>query len=165
MHDLPFFRANLDAVAARLATRGLHLDLGQFRELDTRRRAALTESEQLKARRNSASEEVGKLKRQGVDTSDRQQQVREIADRIDALEDQVKSVDEESKTYLAGIPNVPHESVPVGKSTDANVEVRPVGTPREFSFAPKAHWDLVPELGILDFQRDAKPTTALFAVY
>ena len=77
MYDLSFFRANLDAIAARLATRGLVLDLAQFRDLDSRRRAALTESEQLKAQRNSASQEVGKLKKQGVDTSAQQQQVRE----------------------------------------------------------------------------------------
>ncbi|MFB3777956.1 MAG: serine--tRNA ligase [Bryobacteraceae bacterium] len=165
MHDLSQFRANLDAVAARLAARGFPLNVEEFRELDRRRRAAVTETEQLKARRNAESAEISKLRKQGIDTSEQQRQVREIGDRIAALDEQVKQLDEQFREMLAGIPNVPHDSVPTGSSEADNVEVRRWGRPREFDFEPKAHWDLGPELGILDFERAAKITGARFAVY
>ncbi len=165
MHDLNFFRSNLDAVAARLATRNFTLNVEEFRELDTRRRAAVTEAEQVKALRRTESEEVGKLKRQGIDTSERQQKTRELGDRIAALDEQVTKLDEEFRGALASVPNLPHESVPVGAGAEANVEIHRWGTPREFDFAPKAHWDLGPELGILDLERAAKITRARFAIY
>jgi seryl-tRNA synthetase len=165
MHDLGWFRANLDAVADRLAARGFQLDREQFRQLDRERRAALTEAEQLKAQRNADTAEIGRLRREGADTSERQQKVREIGARISELDERVNSVDESFRSLLAGIPNVPHESVPAGASSDDNVEVRRWGTPREFDFEPKAHWDLGPELGILDLERAAKITGARFAVY
>lgn len=165
MHDLGWFRTNLDAVAERLATRGFSLDRESFRALDTERRAAVTEAEQLKASKNAESEAIGKLKRQGVDTSEQQQKVREIADRIAGLDEKAKAIDEQFREMLAGIPNVPHESVPVGKSEHDNVEVRRWGTPTQFDFEPKAHWDLGPELGILDMERAAKITGARFTVY
>ncbi|MCZ2080327.1 MAG: serine--tRNA ligase [Bryobacteraceae bacterium] len=165
MHDLPYFRSNLDSIAARLATRGFDLDLRQFRDLDARRRSALTESESMKARRNAETAEIGKLRREGADTSERQRKVREIGERISELEESVKTLDEEFREMLAGIPNLPHESVPVGRNESENVEVRRTGQPREFGFEPKAHWDLGPELGILDMKRAAKITGARFAVY
>ena len=165
MHDLNFFRSNLDAVAVRLATRNFTLNVEEFRELDTRRRATVTESEQLKALRRTESEEVGKLKRQGVDTSERQQKSRELGDRIAALDEQVAKLDEEFREALASVPNLPHESVPVGAGAEANVEIQRWGAPREFNFEPKAHWDLGPELGILDLERAAKITRARFAIY
>ncbi len=165
MHDLSFFRANLDDAAARLKTRGFDLDVEKFRELDARRRAAVTECEKLKARRNSETAEISRLRREGVDTSERQQQVRAIGEQIAGLERQVAELDEEFRAALAGIPNLPHESTPQGASEADNVEVRRWGQPREFGFAPKAHWDLGPELGILDFERAAKITGARFAVY
>jgi seryl-tRNA synthetase len=130
-----------------------------------RRRAAVTESEQLKARRNAESNEINKLRKQGVDTSAEQIKMREIGDRIAALDGQVKALDEQFRLELAGIPNVPQESVPLGRSEADNVEVRRWGQPRDFDFTPKAHWDLGPELGILDFERAAKITGARFAVY
>jgi seryl-tRNA synthetase len=165
MHDLVQFRANLDAIAERLSTRGLLLSVEEFRELDGRRRAAITESEQLKARRNVESAEIGKLRKQGADTSERQQTMREIGDRIAALDEEVKRLDEEFREKLAGIPNIPHESVPVGHGEGENVEVRRWGQPREFDFEPKAHWDLGAELGVLDLERAAKVAGARFAVY
>ena len=165
MHDLSQFRANLDSIAERLRTRGFNLDLEAFRDLDARRRAAVTESEQLKARRNAESNEISKLRKQGVDTSAEQLKMREIGDRITVLDEQVKALDEQFRLELAGIPNVPQESVPVGRSEADNVEVRRWGQPRTFDFEPKAHWDLGPELGILDFERAAKVTGARFAVY
>ncbi|MBS1873971.1 MAG: serine--tRNA ligase [Acidobacteria bacterium] len=165
MLDLAWFRSNLDAAAERLATRGFELDRAQFRELDAQRRSAVTEAEQLKAQRNSESANIAKLRREGADTAELQQKVRDIGDRISALDEKVRGLDESFKGLLAGIPNVPHESVPVGKSADDNVEVKRWGQPREFGFTPKAHWDLGPELGILDLERAAKVTGARFAVY
>jgi seryl-tRNA synthetase len=165
MHDLSHFRNNLDAIAKRLATRGFQLDVAQYRELDSQRRAAVTESEQLKAEQNRASAEIGKLRSQGVDTTELQQKSRALGDSMTALDEKVKTLDESFRSLLAGVPNVPHESVPVGKSAEDNVEVRRWGQPPQFNFEPKAHWDLGPELHILDLERAAKITGARFAVY
>jgi seryl-tRNA synthetase len=165
MLDLAFFRSNLDYVAERLATRGFPFSLEQFRELDTRRRAAIRETEDLKAKKNAASEAIGKLRREGIDTTAQQKEVRESGERIAALDKNVQEIDEEFRSLMAGIPNLPDESVPVGKSSDDNVEVRRAGEPRVFDFEPKAHWDLGPEMGILDMERAAKITGARFAVY
>jgi len=165
MHDLGFFRSNFEKVAERLATRGPVTGLDQFRDLDQRRRAAITEAEELKARRNTESAEIAQLRKAGQDTAERQQQVREIGSRIGVLDEQIKALDDQFRDLLAGIPNLPHESVPVGRSAEDNVEVRRCGEPRQLDFAPKAHWDLGPELGILDLERAAKITGARFAVY
>ena len=165
MYDLAWFRANFDRIAERLQTRSNPPNLDGYRELDRRRRAAIAESEQLKARRNAETVEIGKLRREGVDTSERQQEVRAIAERIALLEAEQKAAEESFREMLTGIPNVPHESVPVGLSEADNVEVRRVGEPRAFDFEPKAHWDLGAELGILDLERAAKVTGARFAVY
>jgi len=165
MHDLNYFRNNLDAIAKRLTDRGFALDVEAFRKLDTERRAAVTESEQLKAQRNAESQEIAKLRKAGEDTTARQQKVREMGDRIAALDQQATTLDDAFREMMAGVPNVPHESVPTGKSAEDNVEVRRCGAPPVFSFTPKPHWDLGPELGILDFERAAKITGARFAVY
>src|SRR5579884_171241 len=165
MYDLSFFRANLDAIAARLADRGFTLDTAACRDLDAQRRAAVTEAEQLKAERNASSQQISKLKREGVDTAELQQKVRATGDRIAMLDEQVKALEEQFRPMLASIPNTPHVSVPAGKGSDDNVELRRWGTPRQFDFEPKAHWDLGPELSILDLERAAKITGARFAVY
>ena len=165
MYDLAFFRQNLDAIASRLADRGFTLDLEAFRKLDAERRAAVTQSEQLKAQRNAETQEIGKLRKAGEDTTERQQKVREMGERIAALDLAAGELDEQFRQMLAGVPNTPHPSVPAGNSAEDNVEVRRWGTPPSFSFQPKAHWDLGPELGILDFERAAKITGARFAVY
>jgi seryl-tRNA synthetase len=165
MHDLSYFRNNFEKLAERLATRGGAINLDGFRDLDLKRRSAISQAEQLKARKNQESVEIGKLKREGADTTERQKEVRAIADQITALDEQVKTVDDQFQQLLAGIPNIPHESVPVGKSADDNVEVRRSGEPTKFDFEPKAHWDLGPELGILDFERAVKITGARFALY
>jgi seryl-tRNA synthetase len=165
MYDLSFFRNNLDAIARRLAGRGFTLDVEAFRKLDAERRGAMTESERLRAQRNAESQEIGKLRKSGQDTSERQQKVRATDERIAALDEQAKALDQSFRELVAGVPNLPHESVPVGKSSEDNVEVRRWGTPPTFSFEPKAHWDLGPELGILDFERAVKITGARFAVY
>src|SRR3984957_11207849 len=165
MYDLAYFRANFDRIAERLRTRANPPNLEGFRELDQRRRNAIAESEQLKAGRNAYTAEIGRLRREGVDTTERQQRVRASAERISQLDEEAKAADESFRELLAGVPNVPHESVPVGRNSDDNVEVRRVGEPPHFDFEPKAHWDLGPELGILDLERAAKVTGARFAVY
>jgi seryl-tRNA synthetase len=165
MHDLASFRANLDSIAQRLATRGYQLDVEQFRALDAERRAALTEAEQLKAEKNEKSAQIPKLRAAGQDISAIQQESRAMGDRITALDEKAKAVDESFRDLMAGVPNIPHESVPVGKSADDNVEVRRWGQPRKFDFEAKAHWDLGPELKILDLERATKVTGARFAVY
>src|SRR5581483_4177506 len=132
MHDLAFFRANLDSIAQRLSTRGFQLDLEQFRALDAERRAALTEAEQLKAGRNTQSAQISQLRKEGVDTSEQQQKMRAAGERIAELDEKAKALNESFRTLLAGVPNIPHESVPVGRSAEDNVEVRRWGQPRQF---------------------------------
>jgi seryl-tRNA synthetase len=165
MHDLGAFRANLVTIAERLATRGLTLPVEDFRALDARRRAAITEAEQLRARQNEMSRDIARLRKEGADTAEAQRISREAGDRIAALAKSVEEADAGYRELLAGVPNVPHSSVPVGKSADDNVVIRSWGEPRGFDFEPKAHWDLGPDLGILDFDRAAKITGARFAVY
>ncbi len=165
MHDLQFFRSNFERVAERLSARGPIGGLERFRDLDQKRRAAISRSEQLKAALNAESAEIGKLRRQGVDTADSQERVRGMKEQIAALDGEVKGFEEEFRQLLAGIPNIPHESVPAGKDSEDNVEVRRCGEPRQFDFEPKAHWDLGPELGILDLERAAKISGARFALY
>jgi seryl-tRNA synthetase len=165
MLDLGYLRQNLVHVKVRLAARGASDALERFEEVDQKRRAAVTEIEGLKARRNALSAEVAKAKKEGGDAEQVMQQSRDVGGKIKALEDDVKTLDESMQEVLSSIPNVPHESVPEGKSEADNVEVRREGSPREFDFQPKAHWDLGPELGVLDFERAAKITGARFTVY
>ena len=165
MYDLNFFRNNLDLIRDGLATRGFTLDTDSFTELDRRRRQFVTETETLKAERNQAAVEIGKLRKEGIDTSERQLAVRAMADRSAQLNEEVTKLDAEFRDVLARIPNPPQADVPIGKSEHDNVEVRRWGTPNEFSFVPKPHWDLGSELGILDLERAAKVTGARFAVY
>jgi seryl-tRNA synthetase len=165
MHDLGAFRAHLDAIAERLATRGKPLPLDQFREMDHRRRAAITETETLRAEQKDLSREVGSMRKQGLDSADLQAKSRAMGERISELAGEAEALDAQLRDLLAGIPNVPHESVPVGRSASDNIEIRRVGEPRKFDFEPKAHWDIGPDIGILDFNRAAKITGARFAVY
>src|SRR6478672_4690586 len=112
MYELAQFRTNLDAIAARLADRGFTVDVEAFRKLDGERRAAVSESEALKAQKNAESKEIGKLKASGQDTADKQQRVRELDELIAKLDERAKALDDEFRQLLSGIPNVPHASVP-----------------------------------------------------
>jgi seryl-tRNA synthetase len=165
MHDLNYFRNNLEAIAARLADRGFVLNVDEFRALDTERRAAVTEAEQLKSDKNNATKEIGKLKQQGADTTEAQAKVRSTGERIAELDKKSEELDNAYRDLLARVPNVPHESVPTGKSAEDNFQVHAWGDKRSFDFTPQPHWDLGPELGILDFERAVKITGARFAVY
>src|SRR5947208_8895573 len=167
MLDLNFVRENLPFVEEKLRQRGMDpaAVLKDFREVDTKRRQAITEAETSKAVRNRASEEIAKLKKSGQDASSAMAQSKELREKIAELEKTATDLDGRLREILAGIPNLPHAGVPVGHSADDNVEVRRWGTAPKFDFTPKAHWDLGPELGILDLERAVKLTGARFAVY
>jgi seryl-tRNA synthetase len=167
MLDLAYVRENLPQIEEMLRRRGMEPQnvLSGFRQVDEKRRALITQSETLKAQRNRASEEIAKLKKAGQDATTQMEQTKALRQQGDELEKQAAEIDQELRTMLAGIPNVPHESVPVGHSADDNKEVRRWGTPPEFSFTPKPHWELGEQLGVLDMERAVKLTGARFAVY
>jgi len=167
MLDLSFVRENLPFVEEKLRQRGMDpaAVLKDFREVDTQRRHAITEAETSKAQRNKASEEIAKLKKAGQDASTAMVQTKELREKISELEKTASDLDARLRDILTGIPNLPHSSVPVGHSAEDNVEVRRWGTAPKFDFTPKPHWDLGPDLGILDLERAVKLTGARFAVY
>jgi len=167
MLDLNFVRENLPLVEEKLRQRGMDpaAVLKDFREVDTQRRQAITEAETSKAQRNKASEDIAKLKKSGQDASAAMAQTKDLREKIQTLEKTAGDLDVRLRDILVGIPNLPHASVPIGNSAEQNVEVRRWGTPPAFDFAPKAHWDLGAELGILDLERAVKLTGARFAVY
>lgn len=167
MLDLNFVRENLAAVEEMLRRRGLDPAqvLGDFRALDERRRSLITQAETLKAQRNRASEEIARLKKSGQDAAALMEQNKSLREQGDTLEKQANEAEQQLRSILAGLPNMPHASVPVGKSTEENVEVRRWGTPPQFSFNPKPHWELGEQLGVLDLERAVKLSGARFAVY
>jgi seryl-tRNA synthetase len=166
MIDAVWLRDNLDAVRAAVKNRGANLndELDTLAELEARRRQLLPQSEGLKREQNAAAEEVGRAKRQGQDTTALQEATRARAQTIKQLDAELQEIEQRRQGLLLTIPNVPHASVPVGASADDNVEVRREGTPPTFAFAPKAHWDLGPALGIIDFERGTKIAAARFSV-
>ncbi len=167
MLDLNFVRANLELVEAKLRSRGLEPAtlLGDFRELDRERRARITQAETLQAQRNKISQEVARSRKAGGDATALIEQTRELKQETEDLEKSAAQAEEAMRALLIAIPNLPHDSVPVGKSEADNVEVLRWGQPPAFDFAPKPHWELGESLGILDFERAAKISGARFAVY
>ena len=167
MLDLSFVRENLSRVEEMLRQRGADpaVVLRDFRDLDTERRKAITEAETMKARRNKASEDINKLKKSGQDATAAIAETKDLREQIQAREKTASDLDGRLRDILAGIPNMPDASVPVGHSAEENVEVRRWGTPPTFDFAPKPHWDLGAQLGVLDLERAVKVTGARFAVY
>jgi seryl-tRNA synthetase len=164
MLDSKFLRDNLETVEARLKTRGGSLDLAGFRELDSRRRELLQQSEELKALRNRVSDEISRIKDKGQAQA-QITEMREVGGRIKALDEELKGIEEGLDQFLMTTPNIPHEDVPIGASEADNVEVRKWGEPPVFSFTPKPHWEIGESLGILDFERGAKLTGARFTLY
>jgi seryl-tRNA synthetase len=165
MLDLAFVRDNLELVKQKMRERGLASMLDDFEQIDRERRKSLVEAERGKAWRNKVSEEIATLKKRKQDASALIAEMRLLGDEIKQLDEKARALDEQLRNLLREIPNVPHESVPVGGSAADNKEIRRWGEPRQFDFEPKAHWDLGPQLGILDFERAAKLTGARFAVY
>ncbi|MSM39647.1 MAG: serine--tRNA ligase [Geobacter sp.] len=164
MLDPRFIRENLELVESRLKTRGGGVDLGRFRELDTRRREVLLQSETLKALRNKVSEEISRIKDKSQ-AQGRIAEMREVSQKIKTLDDELRGVEEELENVLLMVPNIPHASVPVGTSEADNVEIRRWGEKPAMAFAPKPHWEIGEDLRILDFERGAKLTGARFTLY
>ena len=164
MLDIQIVRGRPELVEAGLAKRGQAVVLDTFRSLDARRRALLTEVESLKRRRNESSKTIGDLVRSGGDAGALRNEMKSVGERVVVLEGELAGIDVELDEFLKRLPNLPHESVPEGLTAEDNVVVRTWGTPRVFDFAPQAHWDLGPRLGILDFERAAKMTGARFAL-
>jgi len=164
MLDPKLVRDNLDVVRARLRDRGVALDFGEFLAADEARRRLLTEVEQLKHRRNTVSEEVGRRKKGGEDAGPLIAEMREAGDRIKALDQTVKDSEEQIQRLLLTVPNLAHASVPVGPDGGGNLEVRRWGEPRRFDFTPKPHWEIGEALGLLDFERASRMAQARFVV-
>ena len=167
MLDLNFVRDNLPRVEEMLRQRGADpaAVLKDFLAVDTQRRQAITESETMKARRNKASEDIAKLKKAGQDATAAIAETKQLREQIQILEKTAADLDARLQEILSGIPNLPHESVPLGHGPEGNVEIRQWGAPPKFAFTPKPHWELGAELGILDLERAVKLTGARFAVY
>ncbi len=165
MHDLNYFRDHLEIFADMAKKRGTTLDLEGFRALDKQRREAITTNEQLKARRNKASEEIGRLKKEKQDATELMAEMKQVSDRIKQGDERVLQLDAEQREFLLTMPNVPHESVPAGHSAAENVEVRRWGTPPSFDFTASPHWEVGERAGILDLAAATKITGARFAVY
>jgi seryl-tRNA synthetase len=164
MLDLKLVRDNLELVRARLRDRGVALDFGEFLAADEARRRLLTEVEQLKHRRNTVSEEVGRRKKGGEDAGPLIAEMREAGDRIKALDRTVKDSEEQIQRLLLTVPNLAHASVPVGPDGGGNLEVRRWGEPRRLDFMPKPHWEIGEALGLLDFERASRMAQARFVV-
>lgn len=166
MLDVKLLRNNFDEVKQKLQNRGE--DLGEFEkfgELDKRRRTLIVETEALKSQRNEVSQEIAKLKREKQDADAKIEEMRVVGDRIKTLDIELREIHEKLDMILMSIPNIPHESTPVGESEDDNVEIRKWGEVRAFDFEPKAHWDLGTDLDILDFENAAKVTGSRFVFY
>ncbi|MCK1253619.1 serine--tRNA ligase [Streptococcus uberis] len=166
MLDLKRIRTDFETVALKLATRGVSEDsLNHLKELDEKRRQLLVSSEELKAERNLSSAAIAQAKRNKEDASQQIAEMQKMSADIKAIDAELAEIDEKVTEIITVLPNTPHDSVPVGADEDDNVEIRRWGTPREFDFEIKAHWDLGEDLDILDWERGAKVTGARFLFY
>lgn len=166
MLDIKLLRANFDEVKEKLTKRGEDLtDLDKFVGLDEKRRELIAKVEVLKAERNEVSQKVAEMKRNKENADDVIARMREVGDEIKTLDEQLHQVEEDLNYIMMRIPNIPHESVPVGDSEDDNVEVRTWGKKPEFTFEPKPHWEIGTDLNLLDFERAAKVTGSRFVFY
>ncbi|HEM4387919.1 TPA: serine--tRNA ligase [Streptococcus suis] len=166
MLDIKRIRTDFDGVAAKLATRGVATEtLTEIKDLDAKRREILVTVEELKAERNTVSAEIAQAKRNKENADDKITAMQKLSADVKNLDAELMEIDEKLNAILAVLPNMPHDSVPVGADEEENVEVRRWGTPREFTFEPKAHWDLGEDLDILDWERGAKVTGARFLFY
>jgi len=166
LFDVKLLRNDLERVKEAMANRGkVPEELDRFTSLDARRRELLRESEQLKNRRNTVSQEVAVKKRNGENADHLIAEMREVNDRIKTLDDEIRVLEDDLNRLLLAIPNMPHSSVPVGHSEEDNVEIRRSGEPPAFPFEPKPHWEIADQLGILDFEAAAKVTGSRFVFY
>jgi seryl-tRNA synthetase len=166
LFDVKLLRSDLAAVQAAMQNRGKQIEeLNGFTALDVKRRELLQETEQLKNRRNTVSQEVAGRKRSGENADELIQEMKVVGDRIKELDDEIRVLDESLQQVLLSIPNMPHASVPVGRTEEENVEVRRIGDIPTFDFEVKPHWEVAQELGILDFEAAAKVTGSRFVFY
>ncbi len=164
MLDIKFVRENTDKLKEALEKRGYRISLNDFLESEERRRELLRMSEELRNRRNIVSEEIGRLKKQKEDASALITEMKGVSDEIKNLDEKIRGLDYETSSFLLGIPNIPDESVPVGKDETENVEIRKWGKPQEFDFKPLNHWDLGEMHDIIDFERASKIAGARFSI-
>ncbi|MBQ6804356.1 MAG: serine--tRNA ligase, partial [Clostridia bacterium] len=165
MLDIKRIRQNPQELIDALNKRNSTIDISELLELDAQRRDALGQVEALKNKRNEESKKIAQVKRQGGDASEIMEAMRKVGDEITVLDKQVGEIDEKINYILMRLPNLPHESVPIGKDDSENVEQRRWGEPRQFGWEPKAHWDIGTDLNILDFESAAKISGARFTVY
>lgn len=166
MLDVKVLRQDLGGVRQKLAHRNEDISaLDQFEVVDEKRRQVIQEGEALKNKRNTVSEQVAVLKRNKENADHLIAEMKEVNERIKVLDEELRQLDGQLEQILLGLPNIPHESTPIGTSEDDNVVVRTWGEPRTFEFEPKPHWDLAQELGILDFETAAKVTGSRFVFY
>ena len=165
MLDIKLLRNHFEEVKKALENRNEEFDLDRFQELDGRRRSLLAEVETMKARQNSVSKQIPALKKQGQDVSEVLEEMKELSARVKELDGQVAVAEKELNDWMLTIPNVPHPSVPAGKTDEDNVEIRKFGEPPAFDFEPKPHWELGAELGVLDPETAAKVSGSRFTFY
>lgn len=165
MLDIRRIRNNSQEVIEALKKRNGNFPIERVVELDEKRRDILVKVEEMKAKQNQVSKEIPKLKKEGKDVSEVFAEMKDLSEKVKELDVEVKNIDEELRNTLLQIPNTPHKSVIEGKSDEDNVEIRKWGEPRDFSFTPKAHWDLGTDLNILDFERASKITGARFTLF
>ncbi|SEO39979.1 seryl-tRNA synthetase [Amphibacillus marinus] len=166
MLDIKYLRQNFAEVKEKLKHRGEDLsDLDQFEALDQSRRELIAQTEELKAKRNDVTKEIAALKKAKENADSMIVEMREVGDQIKAIDHKLKEVEEKLEQLLLSIPNIPHQSSPIGETEDDNVEVRQWGEIQKPIFEQKAHWDLATELGLLDFERAAKVTGSRFVFY
>ena len=164
MLDIKLIRSNPKKVKEALEKRKAKVNLDEILKLDQKRRGLLLEADVLKEKRNTVSEEIGKLKREKKDAQIKILDMREVSTNIKELDVQIKEIEEETAKILLEIPNIPHESVPLGEDEKDNIEIRKWGKPRKFDFTPLPHWDIGEALNILDFERGVKLASARFTV-
>lgn len=164
MLDAKFVRENIGIIQESLRKRNYDISLDEFLKFEEQRRSLLRESEELRNRRNVVSEKIGRLKTQKQDASQLIDEMKQVSDRIKAFDDQLRTVEEHANDFLLNVPNVPHDSVPVGKDEYENVEIRTWGGPPQFDFEPLNHWDIGAILDILDFDRASKISGARFCL-
>ena len=164
MLDIKLIRSNPEKVKEALKKRKEKINIEEVLSLDEKRRELLLEADALKEKRNSVSEEIGKLKREKKDAQEKILAMKEVSTKIKELDARIKEIEEKTAKILLEIPNIPHESVPVGEDEKNNTEIRKWGIPRKFDFTPLPHWDIGEALNILDFERGAKLASARFTV-
>lgn len=165
MLEIKFVRQNLSLVQTALSNRGASVDMDLFKTWDERRRTTLFDIEELRRLRNTVSDKIAQMKRAGEPSEDLILQMREVAEKIKTLEKYLSEDEERVHAALMDIPNIPHESVPIGKNETENVVLQQVGEKPTFDFTPKPHWEIGEGLKILDFERAAKITGARFPLY